>query len=62
VAVLRILPDIARRLADNNPVVALESSVLAQGLPIPQNREAAERMVGAVERAGAPAAITAVGA
>ena len=34
------------------PVVALESSVLAQGLPIPQNRDAAERMVGAVERVG----------
>jgi pseudouridine-5'-phosphate glycosidase len=41
-------------------VVALESSVLAQGLPIPQNREAAVQMVGAVERFGAVAAITAV--
>ena len=30
------------------PVVALESSVLAQGLPIPANREAAERMRAAV--------------
>ena len=29
------------------PVVALESSVLAQGLPIPANREAADRMIGA---------------
>lgn len=42
------------------PVVALESSVLAQGLPIPQNRDAAERMVRAVERSGSAAAITAV--
>src|SRR5262249_19081570 len=42
------------------PVVALESSVLAQGLPIPQNREAAERMVSAVERWGAVAGIVAV--
>jgi pseudouridine-5'-phosphate glycosidase len=57
---LRILPDIMRALGERRPVVALESSVLAQGLPIPQNREAAERMVGAVERAGAVAAITAV--
>lgn len=40
--------------------MALESSVLAQGLPIPHNRDAAERMVGAVQRAGATAAITAV--
>ena len=41
-------------------MVALESSVLAQGLPIPSNRAAAEGMRGAVERAGALAAITAV--
>jgi pseudouridine-5'-phosphate glycosidase len=41
-------------------VVALESSVLAQGLPIPANREAASRMNAAVEGAGALPAITAV--
>jgi pseudouridine-5'-phosphate glycosidase len=41
-------------------VVALESSVFAQGLPIPANREAAERMTRAAARAGAIAAITAV--
>jgi pseudouridine-5'-phosphate glycosidase len=41
-------------------VVVLESSVLAQGLPVPANREAAERMCGAVERAGAVPAVTAV--
>lgn len=41
-------------------MVALESSVLAQGLPIPANRDAAEGMVSAVETAGAVAAITAV--
>jgi pseudouridine-5'-phosphate glycosidase len=34
--------------------------VLAQGLPIPANRSAAERMVGAVTRSGALPAITAV--
>jgi pseudouridine-5'-phosphate glycosidase len=42
------------------PIVALESSVLAQGLPIPANRDAADRMLGAVERAGAVPAVTAV--
>ena len=57
---LRILPDIQRALEARQPVVALESSVLAQGLPIPQNREAASRIVRAVERAGAKAAITGV--
>ena len=41
-------------------MVALESSVLAQGLPIPANAEAARRMIGAVERGGATPAITAV--
>ena len=34
--------------------------MLAQGLPIPQNREALDRMTGAVARAGALAAVTAV--
>src|SRR3954469_15244148 len=57
---LRVLPKVEAALRSGAPVVALESWVLAQGLPIPQNREAAERMVGAVERAGAVAAITAV--
>ena len=42
------------------PIVALESSVLAQGLPIPANREAWARMRTAVERNGAIPAITAV--
>ncbi len=42
------------------PVVLLESSVLAQGLPIPANREAAERMTGAVRAAGAEPAVSAV--
>ena len=41
-------------------VVALESSVLAQGLPIPANREADHRMRAAVERHGAFPAVVAV--
>ena len=57
---LRVFPPVADALAWSRPVVALESSVLAQGLPIPANREAAERMTNAVERAGALAAVTAV--
>jgi pseudouridine-5'-phosphate glycosidase len=57
---LRVFPRVADALAWGRPVVALESSVLAQGLPIPANREAADRMTRAVERAGAVAAITAV--
>ena len=57
---IRVLPRIARALADGEAVVALESSVFAQGLPIPENADAAREMVAAVERAGAVAAITAV--
>ena len=45
---------------DQRPIVALESSVLAQGLPVPANREAAGRMTDAVRAAGAEPAITAV--
>ncbi len=57
---LRVFAPVADALAWSRPIVALESSVLAQGLPVPANREAAERMVAAVARAGALAAITAV--
>jgi pseudouridine-5'-phosphate glycosidase len=57
---IRLRADIAMALANRSPVVALESSVLAQGLPIPHNRTAADRMVAAAEGAGAAAAITAV--
>ena len=59
-APLRIVPevDVARR--SGRPVVALESSVLAQGLPIPANREAARRMTAGVRAQGAVPAITAV--
>lgn len=42
------------------PLVALESSVLAQGLLPPHNRIAAERMVAAVVERGAAPAITAI--
>jgi pseudouridine-5'-phosphate glycosidase len=58
--VVRIAPDVAEALRSGRPVVALESSVFAQGLPIPANREAAQRMVAAVRRCGALPAITAV--
>src|SRR5215203_6933351 len=57
---LRVLSTVADALAWGRPIVALESSVLAQGLPIPANREAADRMTSAAARGGALAAITAV--
>ncbi len=57
---LRISACVADAIAAGRAVVALESSVLAQGLPIPANREAATRMNAAVAQAGAIPAITAV--
>lgn len=57
---VRVLPEIAAALRHGGAVVALESSVLAQGLPIPSNARAAREMVAAVESRGAVAAITAV--
>lgn len=57
---LRVLPHIAAALERRAPVVALETSVLSQGLPVPHNAECAVRMVRAVEAGGAVAALTAV--
>lgn len=57
---LRLTPDVWAALRDGRPVVALESSVIAQGLPAPANREAVTRMLAAVERNAATAAIAAV--
>jgi pseudouridine-5'-phosphate glycosidase len=57
---LRIIPAVREALDAGRAVVLLESSVLAQGLPIPANREAAERMTAGVRAAGAEPAVTAV--
>ncbi|MEW5915968.1 MAG: pseudouridine-5'-phosphate glycosidase [Gemmatimonadota bacterium] len=57
---LRFAPEVGDAVIRERPVVALESSVLAQGLPIPVNGEAAERMRAAIARHGATPAITAV--
>jgi pseudouridine-5'-phosphate glycosidase len=59
---LRVLAPVADALARGLPVVALETSVLSQGLPVPHNADAATRMVAAVEAGGAVAALTAVAA
>lgn len=60
VGIVRVLTPVAAALREGRPVVALESSVLAQGLPAPANRDAAERMMRAVSSRGAVPAITAV--
>ncbi|HEY0972705.1 MAG TPA: pseudouridine-5'-phosphate glycosidase [Gemmatimonadales bacterium] len=53
-------PPVHHALREGRPVVALESSVLAQGLPIPANREAHALMHEAVVRGDAVPAVTAV--
>ena len=59
---IRLSEEVADALADRRPVVALETSVLAQGLPVPRNREAAGAMVGVIRTTGAVPAWIAVDA
>ncbi len=59
-ALVRLHPEVQRAIEHRLPVVALESSVLAQGLPIPANREADARTRGAVRQLGAIPAVTAL--
>jgi pseudouridine-5'-phosphate glycosidase len=61
-AVFRIAEEVREALAAGRPVVALETSVVAHGLPRPDNLEAARRCAAAVRSGGAvPAAVGLVG-
>ncbi|OLT23406.1 pseudouridine-5-phosphate glycosidase [Pseudonocardia sp. CNS-139] len=53
-------PEVAAALAAGRPVVALESTLLAHGLPAPQNRAAAAELEAAVRAHGAVPATVAV--
>lgn len=55
-----VRPDVAAALQAGTAVVALESTVIAHGLPAPRNLEAAERMEAAVREEGAVPAVVAV--
>jgi pseudouridine-5'-phosphate glycosidase len=57
---IRLTEEVASARSAGKAIVALESSVLAQGLEPPYNAEAERRMCSAVHDAGAVAAITAV--
>ncbi|HSM37785.1 MAG TPA: pseudouridine-5'-phosphate glycosidase, partial [Candidatus Limnocylindrales bacterium] len=52
--------EVDEALRDGRPVVALESSLIAQGLPAPHNLETARAAEEAVRAAGAVPATTAV--
>jgi pseudouridylate synthase len=59
---LRIAAEVEDALASGRAVVALETSVVAQGLPPPHNLAAARRCAAAVRAAGAvPAAVAVLG-
>jgi len=53
-------PEVAAALANGRPVVALESTLLAHGLPAPRNREVADEAEAAVRAHGAVPATVAV--
>jgi pseudouridine-5'-phosphate glycosidase len=53
-------PEVSAALRDGRAVVALESTILAHGLPAPRNRQAADELEAAVRRNGAVPATVAV--
>jgi len=57
---LKLSSEVQAALDSGAPVVALESSVFAQGLPIPDNRRAADLMIAAVRTRAAIPAVTAI--
>ncbi|HEX9069887.1 MAG TPA: pseudouridine-5'-phosphate glycosidase [Ktedonobacterales bacterium] len=57
---LRVSPEVAETLAADGPVVALESTVIAHGLPYPANVEVATAMEAAIRARGAVPATIAV--
>ena len=57
---LNIAPDVAGAMGEQRPVVALESTVIAHGLPRPQNLQTAYRLQEVVREAGATPATIAI--
>jgi pseudouridine-5'-phosphate glycosidase len=57
---LLVSDEVALAVATGAPIVALETSVIGQGLPYPRNLECIERMGGAIRNAGAVPAWTGI--
>lgn len=57
---LDIAPDVAAALRDGKPVVALESTIVAHGMPFPQNLETAQGVEAIVRDGGAVPATIAI--
>jgi pseudouridine-5'-phosphate glycosidase len=58
---LTVSEEVRAALADGRPVVALESSLISQGLPVPHNLETAMAAEAVIREAGAVPATTALG-
>lgn len=59
---LDIAPEVAKALAENQPVVALESTIISHGMPYPQNVETALNVEKVIRDNGAvPATIAIIG-
>ncbi|MGK2226944.1 MAG: pseudouridine-5'-phosphate glycosidase [Devosia sp.] len=57
-AYLSITPEVTQALADSQPVVALESTIITHGMPYPQNLEMAKNVEAVIRQNGAiPATI-----
>jgi pseudouridine-5'-phosphate glycosidase len=55
---LQVSPEVAQALAEGKPVVALETSIVGQGLPVPHNLRAARECEAAIREEGAiPASV-----
>ena len=57
---LDIAPEVAEALANNKPVVALESTIISHGMPYPQNVETALKVEEIIREAGAVPATIAI--
>ena len=56
--IFRVNPEVSQALADNRPVVALESTIISHGMPYPQNVETALNVEKVIrEHGGVPATI-----
>lgn len=56
--VFRVNPEVSKALAENRPVIALESTIISHGMPYPQNVETALNVEKVVrEHGGVPATI-----
>lgn len=59
---LQVSPEVKQALADNKPVVALESTIISHGMPFPQNAQTAIEVEETIRKHGAvPATIAIIG-